>query len=75
MVWNETLRVKIKDKENICFNMLDKDDNEAKIFSYETTASEFRTNNGKKKFYVNDSNYEPLGTLEFEYETMNFVNR
>jgi hypothetical protein len=30
---------------------------------------------GKKKLYVNDSFYEPLGYLEFEYETLNFVNR
>jgi hypothetical protein len=43
--------------------MLDKEDNQTKIFSYETTTSEFRTSSGTKKFFVNDSNYEPLGTL------------
>ena len=75
IVWNESLRAKIKDKEQISFKLLDKEDNQAKIFIHDTTTSEFRMTAGKKRFYVNDSNFEPLGILEFEFETMNFVNR
>ena len=75
LTWNETLRIKIKDNDNIDFNAFDKEDNGLKIFGYQASANEFRTQSGHKKFSVNDKTYDPLGTVEFDYETLNLVNR
>lgn len=75
LTWNETLRIKIKDSDTISFNVLDQQDNSGKVFGYEASAHQFRTQSGHKKFSVNDKSYTPLGILEFDYETLNFVNR
>ena len=31
--------------------------------------------NGKKLFNVNGYDHEPLGTLQFDYETINFASK
>ena len=55
--------------------MEDKADKNAKIFSYDAFPKEFKTLKGTKKFNVMDANFQPLGVLEFNYETLNFVNK
>lgn len=72
--WNEKLRVKIKDNDKIELNVEDRSDN-SQIFGYEALSSEFKTLKGEKRFSVISRSYEPLGILQFEYETDNFVSK
>lgn len=73
--WEEALRIKVKEGEKITFSVEDKNDQSKKIFGYEAMIKQFRTLNGSKCFNVFDRNYEPLGTLEFDYETQHLVNK
>lgn len=72
--WNQTLKLKVKDGEMITFNVHDKED-ESKIFGYEASMKEFKTLAGSKKFNVIDKSFEPLGVLQFDYETNHFVDK
>lgn len=54
---------------------MDKNDAKASYFSYEASTKEFKQLSGKKKFNVLDQAYEPLGTVEFDFETLNFTSK
>lgn len=75
LTWSETMRIKMKDGERISFCLEDNNDKKNKIFCYDAFPKEFRTTSGTKRFNVIDSSYEPLGTLELNYETQNFVSK
>ena len=73
--WNENLRIKLKEGEKVNLSILDKDDKNATICSYDAFPKEFKNLAGSKKFNVIDNNYDPLGTLEINFETQNFVSK
>jgi hypothetical protein len=68
------LRVRLQEGEPISFKLLDAEDNELRIFSFESIYSSFKLQKGHKKFNVNGPKYEPLGTLCFDFETENIVD-
>ena len=72
--WNQSLKVKVKDGESVTFNVHDKND-DSKVFGYEASVKEFRTLSGSKKFNVIDKSFEPLGVVQFDYETNHLVDK
>ena len=65
----------MKENSKIWVSLIDKSDSESYIFKYESNTKEFKLQNGSKKFNVFDKNYFYLGTVEFDFETVNLVSK
>lgn len=65
----------MKDGERISFSLEDKNDSKSKIFCYDAFPKEFKATSGTRRFNVVDKVFDPLGTLELNFETQNFVTK
>lgn len=69
------MRLRIKENSKVTVSLLDKNENETYIFKYESSAKEYRMQAGIKKFNVLDKGYLYLGTVQFDFETVNLVSK
>lgn len=67
--------MKVKEGSKLLVEMLDKNGTSTPLFSYECSLKEFRCQHGSKKVSVSDRNFNQLGQLHFDYETVNLVSK
>lgn len=73
--WNEILRLKIKDGSKFTIRLVDTNDKDNCIFAHECSVKDFKLQSGFKRFNVFAQDFLMLGTVQFDYDTVNLVSK
>ena len=73
MSWPDTIRLSFDNDRYLQFQLLDAENKDIVMFASKHSLDEFDQLSGSKEIPVTHSNFEFLGTLSFNYQTMNVV--